>query len=105
MNSGHRQRNGVTLYLLTNPASACNQRWLDWNSKTQCSEAAELLSYASPHWSCTRYHGFVWYWISQAHPSRTHCQYTELSALHFRGVGARGPPIHSALAIGHISTG
>ncbi|PRD22141.1 UNVERIFIED_CONTAM: hypothetical protein NCL1_49920 [Trichonephila clavipes] len=27
-------------------------------------EAAELLRYASSQWSCARYHGLGWYWIS-----------------------------------------
>ncbi|GFX56253.1 transposable element Tcb1 transposase [Trichonephila clavipes] len=40
-----------------------------------------------------------WYWISLPHPSSTHCRYTEQSTLHICGVGACGPPIHSALVI------
>ncbi|GFV46987.1 hypothetical protein TNCV_3033841 [Trichonephila clavipes] len=82
MNDGHGQRNGMTLYLLTNPASACNITMVGFKFEDTMGEVAELLRYPSPHWYYTWYHGSGWYCLSLPHPSSTHCHYTKQPALH-----------------------
>ncbi|GFW78874.1 hypothetical protein TNCV_2058951 [Trichonephila clavipes] len=88
MNGGHRQWNGTTFPLL--PATS---RWSDSSLETRWCEAAELLHYASPHWSCIRYHAFGVLDLT-AKPLK----YNEQPNLHLLGVGAHDPPIYSAFA-------
>ncbi|GFW76690.1 hypothetical protein TNCV_4944071 [Trichonephila clavipes] len=82
MNGGHGQRNGTTLCSLTNPASDRNIKKVRFEFGDTVGEATELFRSASPYWSCTRYHGFGWCWISLLHPTSTHCRYIEQPALH-----------------------
>ncbi|GFX96536.1 hypothetical protein TNCV_1442101 [Trichonephila clavipes] len=69
MNGKHGQRNGTTLCLLVNPVSTCSITMVGFEFGDTEGEVAELLRYALPHWSCTRYHGMGWNWISLPHPS------------------------------------
>ncbi|GFS91020.1 transposable element Tcb1 transposase [Trichonephila clavipes] len=57
INSGHGQRNGTTFCLLTNPVFACNITMFGFEFGDTEVRCAELLRYASPHWSCIWYHG------------------------------------------------
>ncbi|GFX44697.1 hypothetical protein TNCV_2427811 [Trichonephila clavipes] len=93
MKEGCGRQNGMKLSLLPSHASVCNTTMV-------VIESGDTWREDATHWSCTRYYGMGWYWISLSHSFSRHYLYLEKPALHLRGVGTKCPSL--PLGLGHI---